>query len=159
MSVLKRFFSGADGMRRALNLFGPYFGAGVRVESIAPDYSEARVSMALRWYNTNYVGTHFGGSLYSLTDPFYMLLLINRLGRDYIVWDKAASIDFVSPGTGRVSATFKLTEEMVQDVIRHTEKGEKYLPEWPVDVVDESGKLVARVHKTLYIRRKKTATP
>ena len=157
MSVFKRFFAGADGMRRAFSLFGPYRGAGVRVEHIAADFSEATVSMRLRWYNTNYVGTHFGGSLYSMTDPFFMLLLMNRLGRDYIVWDKAASIDFIRPGKGKVSACFQLTDAMLEDVRRHTADGEKYLPVWPVEIRDEAGELVARVEKTLYIRRKKNA--
>jgi acyl-coenzyme A thioesterase PaaI-like protein len=157
MSVVKAFFTGAGGMRRAFSLFWPYLGAGVRVDHIAEDFSEARVSMGLRWYNTNYVGTHFGGSLYSMVDPFFMLLLMNRLGRDYIVWDKAASIDFIRPGKGRVSATFVLTEAMLEDVRQHTASGEKYLPVWPVEIRDEAGELVARVDKTLYIRRKKAS--
>jgi acyl-coenzyme A thioesterase PaaI-like protein len=154
MSVLKAFFAGAQGMRRAFSVFAPYIGAGVKVEYIAEDFSEARVSMSLRWYNTNYVGTHFGGSLYSMVDPFFMLLLMNRLGRDYIVWDKAASIDFIRPGKGKVSARFVLTDDMLNEVTRHTANGEKYLPVWPVEIVDEQGELVARVDKTLYIRRK-----
>mgnify|MGYP005749950683 CR=1 FL=1 len=155
MSVLKGLFAGARGMRRAFAMFAPYLGAGVRVEYIADDFSEARVSMSLRWYNTNYVGTHFGGSLYSMTDPFFMLLLMNRLGRDYIVWDKAASIDFIRPGKGKVTAQFRLTDAMLEDVRQHTAGGEKYLPVWPVEIFDEEGELVARVDKTLYIRRKK----
>ncbi|MFN3713383.1 MAG: DUF4442 domain-containing protein [Alcanivoracaceae bacterium] len=155
MSVIKRFFAGAAGMRRAFSLFGPYLGAGVRVDHIADDFSQVTVSMPLRWYNTNYVGTHFGGSLYSMVDPFFMLLLMNRLGPDYIVWDKAANIDFVSPGKGRVSATFVLTETMLEEVRQHTAGGDKYLPVWPVEIRDEAGELVARVEKTLYIRRKK----
>jgi acyl-coenzyme A thioesterase PaaI-like protein len=155
MSVLKGLFAGAHGMRRAFTIFAPYLGAGVRVEYIADDFSEARVSMSLRWYNTNYVGTHFGGSLYSMTDPFFMLLLMNRLGRDYIVWDKAAAIDFIRPGKGKVTAHFRLTDAMLEDVRQHTAGGEKYLPVWPVEIRDEAGELVARVDKTLYIRRKK----
>lgn len=155
MSLFKGLFSGARGMRRAFGIFAPYRGAGVRVEHIADDFSEATVSMSLRWYNTNYVGTHFGGSLYSMTDPFFMLLLMNRLGRDYIVWDKAAYIDFIRPGKGKVTAHFRLTDAMLEDVRQHTASGEKYLPVWPVEIRDEAGELVARVDKTLYIRRKK----
>ena len=138
-------------------MFGPYRGAGIRVEHIADDFSEATVSMRLRWYNTNYVGTHFGGSLYSMVDPFYMLLLMNRLGRDYIVWDKAAFIDFIRPAKGKVSAHFVLTEQMLEDVRHNTADGNKYQPCWPVEIHDEAGELVARIDKTLYIRRKRSA--
>lgn len=156
MSILKKFFSGAGGMRRALRIFGPYVGAGVRVSELSEDFRHLRVEMKLHWYNTNYVGTHFGGSLYSMIDPFWMLLLMNNLGRDYIVWDKAAHIDFIKPGKGTVSATFRLTEEMLDEVRHATANGDKFLPEWPVDIVDEQGDVVARVNKTLYIRKKKT---
>lgn len=157
MSLGKKLFAGAGGMQRAFSFFGPYRGAGIRVEHIAEDFSEATVSMTLRWYNTNYVGTHFGGSLYSMVDPFYMLLVMNRLGRDYIVWDKTAFIDFIRPGKGKVSARFVLTEKMLEEIRNHTAGGEKYLPTWPVEIRDESGELVARVDKTLYIRRKRSA--
>jgi acyl-coenzyme A thioesterase PaaI-like protein len=92
-----------------------------------------------------------------MVDPFYMLLLMNRLGRGYIVWDKVAVIDFIRPGKGKVSARFVLTEQMLEDVRHHTAAGEKYLPTWPVEIRDEAGELVARVDKTLYIRRKKDA--
>lgn len=155
MSILKKVFHGARGLRRALNIFGPYVGAGVRVRELSDDYRRLRVEMTLHWYNTNYVGTHFGGSLYSMIDPFWMLLLMNNLGRDYIVWDKSAKIDFIKPGKGTVSATFTLTREMIDEVRQATAGGDKYLPEWPVDIVDEQGDVVARVHKQLYIRKKR----
>ncbi|MDO9620759.1 MAG: DUF4442 domain-containing protein [Moraxellaceae bacterium] len=154
-SWIKQFFTGADGIRRALNLYGPYVGAGVRVVEIDPEYRSVTVAMKLSWYNTNYVGTHFGGSLYSMIDPFFMLLLMNRLGRDYIVWDKAATIDFIKPGRGLVTATMTLDDERLAEVLKATEGGQKYLPVWPVEIRDEAGELVARVDKTLYIRRKR----
>ena len=157
MNPVKDFFASVRGMQRELSMFGPYRGAGIRVEHIADDFSEATVSMRLRWYNTNYVGTHFGGSLYSMVDPFYMLLLMNRLGRDYIVWDKAAFIDFIRPAKGKVSAHFVLTEQMLEDVRHNTAHGNKYQPCWPVEIHDEAGELVARIDKTLYIRRKRSA--
>ena len=113
---LKKLFSGAAGLRRGLLLYGPFLGAGVRVEELSADFRRVRVSMGMHWYNRNYVGTHFGGSLYSMTDPFYMLMLMNNLGRDYVVWDKSASIDFVRPGKGRVFAEFELTEAMLDEV-------------------------------------------
>lgn len=144
-------------LRWAMNLYPPYFGAGIKVRRISSDFREVQVSMGLKWYNRNYVRTQFGGSLYSMTDPFYMLMLMQNLGRDYIVWDQAAQIKFVSPGKGVVHAEFKIDQAMLDDIRQHTASGEKYLPKYQATVYDDHGTLVAQVEKTLYIRRKPKA--
>ena len=144
-------------LRLELNLYPPYLGAGIRVREISPDFRRVRVRMGLGWYNRNYVRTQFGGSLYSMTDPFFMLMLMQLLGRDYIVWDKAASIDFISPGKGPVHAEFRIDDELLAQIRQHTADGDKYLPELRVEVRDDEGTLVAIVHKTLYIRLKPRA--
>ena len=141
-------------LRWAMNFYPPYLGAGVRIQHIAGDFREIRVKMGLGWYNRNYVGTQFGGSLYSMTDPFFMLMVMENLGRDYIVWDKAASIDFIAPGKGPVYADFRIDEVLLDEIRQHTAGGDKYLPQLHVDVHDGDGTLVARVHKTLYVRLK-----
>lgn len=92
-----------------------------------------------------------------MVDPFYMLLLMENLGRDYIVWDKAASIDFISPGKGPVYSEFSIDDALLDEIRRQTEGGEKYLPQLQVQIHDGSGTLVARVDKTLYVRRKPPA--
>lgn len=138
-----------------INLYPPFLGGGIRIEHISEDYREVDVSLALRWYNRNYVGTQFGGSLYAMTDPFYMLMLMNVLGRDYIVWDQAAKIDFVSPGKGKVWARFRLTREEIDRVKAEAESGAPLRPVYVVEIHDEQDVLVARVEKTLYVRKKK----
>jgi acyl-coenzyme A thioesterase PaaI-like protein len=140
--------------RHVVNCYPPYLGAGVRVTEIAPDWRRLRVEMPLRWYNRNYVGTHFGGSLYSMTDPFLMIMVIRNLGDGYVVWDRAASIEYVAPGRGRVSAEFTLTEAVLDELRTQTAGGEKYLRWFEIDVMGPEGKLVARVKRQLYVRRK-----
>jgi len=142
-------------MKRLLNIYGPFLGAGVKVESISDDWREVIVSMKLRWYNKNAVGVHFGGSLYSMTDPHLMLMLMRNLGRDYIVWDKAAEIELVSPGKGKVNARITLSSEQIDEVIEKVESGAPYLPKYEIEVLNESGQVIARVIKTLYIKKKK----
>ncbi|MCY1272332.1 hypothetical protein D3C76_761680 [compost metagenome] len=144
-------------LRFVLNLYPPYLGAGVRVRHIAPDFREVRVKMVLSRLNRNYVGTQFGGSLYSMTDPFFMLMLMHNLGRDYIVWDKAANIEFVSPGKGPVYADFHIDQRLLDDIRAQTAGGDKYLPKLHAEVRDGEGTLVARVQKTLYVRLKPRA--
>jgi acyl-coenzyme A thioesterase PaaI-like protein len=140
--------------RRLINLWPPFWCNSIRVTRITENFREVDVSLKLRFYNRNYVGTHFGGNLFSMTDPFYMLMLLQNMGRDYFVWDKKAAIDFVSPGRGTVTAKFILTEEKLAEVRAQTANGEKALPEFHIDILDEDNKLVARVHKTLYVKRK-----
>ncbi|MCY1392199.1 hypothetical protein D3C76_223460 [compost metagenome] len=144
-------------MRWALNFYPPYLGAGVRVRHISPDFHHVQVKMGLGWYNRNYVGTQFGGSLYSMVDPFFMLMLMHTLGRDYIVWDKAASIDFIAPGKGPVFADFQINEPLLDEIRQQTAAGDKYLPRLQVDIRDGEGTLVARIDKTLYVRLKPQA--
>lgn len=151
---LRRWINSAQGLRRAINVYGPYLGAGIRVDDISDDFRFVKVSMAMKWYNRNYVGTHFGGSLYAMIDPFYMFMLMHNLGRDYIVWDQSASIDFISPGTGRVWAEFVIDQAQLDLVLQHTADGNAYRPEWPVIIRNEQGDVVAKAKKTLYIRKK-----
>lgn len=137
-----------------LNIYGPLVGAAIRIDYIRDDWREVHVSMKMRWYNRNVAGVHFGGSLYAMVDAPYMLMLMNLLGSDYIVWDKAADIDFIKPGKGKVRAVFLLSEQAVEDIKSHTAEGEKYLPSYNVKVIDEDGDIVANVNKTLYIKKK-----
>jgi hypothetical protein len=140
-----------------VNLWPPYLGAAISVEEIARDWRTVRVAMRLRWYNCNYVKSHFGGSLFSMTDPFYMLLLLRNLGPDYVVWDMAARIQYLHPGRGTVTALFTLSDERLEDIRRKAESGEKVTEIFLVDVVDGRGEKVAAVKKTLYIRKKRPA--
>jgi hypothetical protein len=143
--------------KRLVNLYPPYLGAGVRVRSVSPDFRHIRVEMPLRWYNRNYMGTHFGGSLYSMVDPFYVLMLVHILGSNYIVWDRAAVIDFLRPGRGSLHADFHLTDADLEAIYAHTADGGKYMPEFTVAILDEGGEAVARVKKNLYVRRQAQA--
>jgi acyl-coenzyme A thioesterase PaaI-like protein len=140
--------------KHMLNFYPPYWGTGITVKKIAPDFREIIVEMKMRWYNRNYVKTHFGGSLYAMTDPFFMLMLMQILGKGYIVWDKAARVDFIKPGRGTVTAKFVVTEKQIQEIITRTADGNKILPEFTVDIIGPAGQTVAVVVKTLYIRKK-----
>lgn len=140
-----------------MNVWFPILGAGIRVTRLDDDWKAIDVEMKLRFWNANYVGTHYGGSLYSMADPFYMLMLIENLGRDYIVWDKAATIRFRKPGRGTVRASFRLSDEQVADIRRQLETEDRVQPVFKVEIRDEGNDLVAEVEKVLHIRKKKVA--
>lgn len=142
---------------RLMSLWPPFLGAGIRVRRVASDLSGFEVEMKLRWYNRNYVGTHYGGSLYSMTDPFYMLILMQKLGRGYIVWDKAAAIRFRKPGRGRVRATFTIPDQEVERIRNLANQQEKLEPVFTAQVIDEQGDVVAEIEKTLHVRKSRSA--
>jgi hypothetical protein len=144
-------------IRRVIHWWPPLVGAGIRVKRWDSDSRAVDVEMKLQWWNANFVGTHYGGSLYSMADPFYMLMLIANLGPDYVVWDKAASIRFRKPGKGRMRAEFRLNEEQLAGIRQALESAEKIEPEFVVEVRDESGEVVAEVKKLLHIRKKSIA--
>ena len=136
-----------------MNLYPPYLGAGVKIKG-SSDGLVYDVSMKLTLMNRNYVGTHFGGSLYSMCDPFYMLILLKILGSEYLVWDKAAGIEFKKPGKGRVRAHFEISQAEVDDIIKQVHANGKYEPKFQVDILNEEGEVVAIVNKTLWVKRK-----
>jgi acyl-coenzyme A thioesterase PaaI-like protein len=140
-------------LKIGMNLWPPFLGAGIHVLEIAPDFRRVVVRLRRGLLNRNYFGTHYGGSLFSMTDPFFALMLLHNLERGYVVWDKAASIRFMAPGRSDVFARFQLTEAQIAAVGAATADGEKYEPTWSVDITDAAGLIIAHVDKTLHIRR------
>ncbi len=134
-----------------LSFYPPYVGAGIHVHYDPPDF---HVQLKQTWFNRNAVGTHFGGSLYAMCDPYFMLILLDQLGDGYIVWDKAATIQFIKPGRGTVHADFCIPPEVIADIRARAEQGEKVEPVMSVDVLDEKDQVVAHVEKLLYVRKK-----
>lgn len=141
-------------MRRLMNLWPPFLFCGIRVLEIGDDWRHARIVLRKRWYNRNAFGTQYGGNLFSMTDPFWAVLAVQCLGRGYIVWDKAAEIEFVSPGREDVYAEFRLDAPMLDDLRASTADGEKCLRWYETPITTAGGDLVAVVRKQLYVRRK-----
>lgn len=144
----------AAAFRFLLNIYLPLLGAGIRIIHIAPDFRSLKVRMRLRFYNRNYFGTHYGGSLFSMADLGYALMLANILGRDYVVWDKSATIRYLAPGRGTVYAHFTLSEQQIAEIIERTVSGEKYEPVYLVDIVDNAGTTIASIERNIYLRKR-----
>ena len=146
-------------LRHVFNFWPPFLFAGIHVTRMSADWREARVELRMRPWTKNYVGTHFGGSLFSMTDPFWMILVKECLGSDYIVWDKAAEIEFVKPGKGTVHANFKVEDSLLDEIRTATASGDKYLRWLPVEIIDRQGDVVAKIRKQIYVRRKPHKRP
>lgn len=138
-----------------INTYAPYVGAGIKIEHLDTDQGLCVVAMELTALNKNIVGTQFGGSLYSMVDPFYMLLLMQQLGSHYVVWDKSSHIEFVAPGTTKVTARIKISTDEAASVRNLAETGEPVFREYRTEIVDSQQKVIAVVTKTVYIRLRK----
>jgi acyl-coenzyme A thioesterase PaaI-like protein len=145
---------GANRILRVMSVYPPFLGAGIRVTRVAEDLTCIEVEMPLNRLNQNFVGTQFGGSLYAMCDPFFMMIAYLKLGPDYVVWDKSASIRFVRPGRGRVRARFEIPPERLQAIRADADANGRTTPEFDAEVLDDAGEVVARVHKVLSVRRK-----
>ncbi len=142
-------------LKMRINTYAPYIGAGIKIEHINLDQGLCVVSMGLNSLNNNIVGTQFGGSLYSMVDPFYMLMLMHQLGSSYVVWDKSSHIEFVAPGNSKVTARMKIPSNEIKTIQDLAKDGEPVFREYKVDIVDEQQKIIATVTKTIYIRLRK----
>lgn len=136
-----------------LNFYPPYAGAGISARGSA-DLRRFEVTMKARPWNRNVFGTHFGGSLYSMCDPFFVLILSEQLGRGYIVWDKAARIRFLRPGKGTVKAVFELPPGEVERIKAQLESEAKVEPTYTVEVKNGDGEIVAQIEKLVHVRKK-----
>ncbi|MFI5181301.1 MAG: DUF4442 domain-containing protein [Thermoanaerobaculia bacterium] len=141
-----------------VNFYPPFLGAGIRVSYPTGDPHTIVVTMKLRVYNRNLFGTHFGGSLYAMADPFFIFILTRNLGPGYLVWDKKATIEFLKPGRGRVTGRYRVPAEEIARVKALADAGETVEPVYIGEIVADDGTLVARVTKTLWVRKKEPRT-
>ncbi|NOI12547.1 DUF4442 domain-containing protein [Vibrio hepatarius] len=141
-------------VRHALNLWPPFWGSGIKILSISDDFRQVKVKLKLRWWNKNANRTQYGGSIFSLTDPVYALMLMGILGKQYYVWDKQASINFIKPGQSDLYADFVISQPLLDDILQQTASGEKCFPEFIVHVKDKDGNVVSEVLRQLYVRKK-----
>ena len=142
-------------MIRKINLYPPYLGMGVRVRDWREDFTRFEVELRARWYNRNLFGTHFGGSLYAMADPFFVFIVTMNLGRDYIVWDKSASIDFLKPAKGTILGVFEIKKNRLNEIRADVDRLGKNTYWFEAELTDENDVVVARVRKEVYVRAKR----
>ncbi|MGZ5245433.1 MAG: YiiD C-terminal domain-containing protein [Bacteroidia bacterium] len=139
---------------KLLNFYPPFLGAGIRVKEVSKDKTRFVAEMKLRWYNKNAAGTHFGGSLYSMCDPFYIMIIHAYFGDEYIFWDKSASIAYKHPAKGTVQAIFEIPPATLAEMKKQVDEKGKMSFSFSTRITDAKGKIVAEVEKEIYVRRK-----
>jgi hypothetical protein len=137
-----------------IKFYPSYLGAGISIKYVNEAFTIITSQMKMHWYNRNAVGTHFGGSLYSMCDPFYMFILMEHLGKDYIVWDKSASINFIKAEKKTVLATFEISLDKIAEIKKMVDENGKGNFTFHTNIVTEAGEIVAAVEKVVYVRNK-----
>jgi hypothetical protein len=136
-------------MRWKFNFFPAYRGTGARVTYIAGDFREVRIKLPLNWRTRNYVGTIYGGSMYGAVDPIYMVMLIKLLGRDYIVWDKAALIRFKKPGRATLYARITMDDGELETIQSLLERQPKVDRIYQLQLTDRDGASIRQRSSTI----------
>ena len=139
---------------KLMSFYPPFLGSGIRVTHVSEDLLTIEVRLGLHWWNRNAVGTHFGGSLYTMCDPFYMIMLMEQMGGQYVIWDKAAAIRFKRPGRATVSARFHIPSPQVAAIRSEIDKVGRKDYTFTTQVLGPEGEVVAEVEKLVYVRRK-----
>ena len=143
------------GLARILMNVAPCIRAsGGRVVELSRDFRRLRVKLRLTWLTRNLVGTIYGGSMYSAIDPFYMLMLMRILGREYIVWDKSCTIRFKRPARETLFADFNISDQMLTQVREEVERHGEGTFAWPVTLQSSSGTVFVEFEKVLYVAKK-----
>jgi len=142
---------------RRISLYPPFLGAGIKLKNVNKNFTRFEVQMKMTWYNRNLFGTHFGGSLYAMSDPFFVFIILNYLGKDYIVWDKSAKINFVKPGKGTVKSIFEINDDELKKIKAETDDIGKKTFLFKSKVLNSSNQVVAIIEKEIYVRKKEKA--
>jgi acyl-coenzyme A thioesterase PaaI-like protein len=143
-----------DFKMRMINFYPPYLGAGIKITKVEDGGRTFYVELRERFWNRNLVGTHFGGSLFAMCDPFFMLILMKFMRKDFIIWDKSAKIRFRKPGKGTVKARFHISEETMNNMREEVKALGKKDYNFVVDIIDKEGDVVATVEKLIYVKKK-----
>lgn len=153
-NIAKRFFTDAQIYKYGFNWSPMYRRSTGRIIEVSEDLLYVKVKIPLSWKNSNYVGSIFGGSMLSATDPIYMIQLINILGNDYVVWDKSATIKYKRPGKETLFCEFIFAPEEIENIKKDVQnKGEIDILKTP-NIVNKDGVVIAELSKTIYVADK-----
>ena len=141
-------------MRWGYNFWPCIWCTGGKVQFISSDLKEVHIGLKLNIRTRNRVGTVYGGSIYSSVDPYYMLMFMQILGKDYVVWDKGASVKFVRPIVEAVKCRFLITDELLNEVRQKISELGEYTFDLPLKYEDDKGTVYAVFNKTVYAANK-----
>ena len=153
--ILRKVFKEHTIFKYGFNISPMYRRSTGRVIAVTEDLLTAKVKIPLSIKNRSYVGSIFGGSLFSATDPVFMIQLIHILGDAYVVWDKEATIRFRRPAKTDAYVVFSFSESEIETIKKRVAEEREIDLVKEIEITDTSGDIVyAQVVKTIYIADK-----
>jgi hypothetical protein len=144
-------------LKWALSFYPPLFFQRIWVRKFHPDFRGVDVKINRSFFNRNYNGSIFGGTIFAATDPFYAILfdqLMQRRGYKCRVWLKSASIQYLKPGRSDLFFSLKITDEMLQEAEQALQTEGKFVKAYPMELFDKDGQLCVLVMNEVYLRNK-----
>jgi len=92
--------------------------------------------------------------MYGAVDPIYMVMLIQLLGPEYVVWDKDATVHFKRPGRSTLYACLMLEAQEIDAIKVELTQCSSLERTYQVNLIDSEGMIRASITKTIFIRRK-----
>ncbi len=152
--LLKTFFTDAQIYKHGFNWSPMYRRSTGKIIEVSNDLHYVKVKIPISIKNRNYVGSIFGGSLFSATDPIYMIQLMNILKEDYIVWDKDASIKYKRPAKENVYAEFSFSQDEINEIKSQVANNGEFNLVKTLNLVNKQNVVFAEISKTIYIANK-----
>lgn len=154
-NLLNKFIKPSTIFKKGFNLSPMYRRSTGRVIETSDDLLNVKVKIPISYKNKNYVGSIFGGSLFSATDPILMIQLIQILGDKYVVWDKSANIKFKRPAKEDSYIDFDLTLNEITSIKNRIKEEKEIDLEKEILITNkEKTTVFAEVSKTIYIADK-----
>jgi len=88
------------------------------------------------------------------TDPIYMIQLIQILGEDYVVWDKAVEARYKKPAKSTIFGEFMFSKEEIEAIKQDVSQNKQTDIIKTMNLVDENQNIIATFNKTVYIADK-----
>lgn len=154
IKIFKKIFRPDQVFKYGFNLSPMYKRTVGRITHVSKDLHTVKVEIPLNYKNRNYAGSIFGGSLFSATDPIFMIQLVQILGEEYIVWDKSAQINYRRPARSKAFATFEFTTQEIDDIKSQIAELDKIDVIKHLDIVSHQGEVFAELEKTIFISSK-----
>lgn len=154
--VAKKYFSDSAHLlfKFFFNISPMYRRSTGKVVRVSKGFWEVDVKIPISYKNRNYAGTIFGGSLFSATDPIYMVQLIQIIGTDYIVWDKSSIVNFKRPANTDVFVEFRFSPAEVEQLKADVADQKELDITKMVVIKNASGKVICEIEKTIYVAEK-----
>lgn len=142
-------------LKLAFNCSSMYRRTTARVHSVSEDLMKIVIRVPISYRNRNYVGSIFGGSMFSAVDPIPMVQLINLLDSSHVVWDKSAQVRFKTPAREDLYAQFTYSAEELQSIRNQVAQRNEIDIVKTTSLTDKAGvQVFCEVEKTIYVADK-----